>query len=258
MASAQSTSQTFKRFLNKGTADDQYLKYPPETDIAKIEACFSFAEQLYPSHALILCNRSHPKLTYVSKNCHKLLGLTAESFRALSVQDFFNLVHPADLGALTRCFDFVSEIKVYQPIAHRFVFYYRVKHQSGDYIHIRDEKLAIPTANDRYMYFAILKDVTRKNKFFNVKVEVQEYSDDGLQQDIYSFNPMQGDSAITPRQNDIIQLMGKGLSVKEIAHSLNLSVNTVKNHKQALFRKVNVKSTVELINVVREFALKGA
>ena len=49
-------------------------------------------------------------------------------------------------------------------------------------------------------------------------------------------------------QNEIIKLILKGFSTQEIADRLNVSVNTIKNHKQVLFRKVNVKSSVELIN----------
>jgi DNA-binding NarL/FixJ family response regulator len=65
---------------------------------------------------------------------------------------------------------------------------------------------------------------------------------------VYTYNPRQSDHSITPRQNEIIKLLIKGFSTQEIADRMNVSVNTVKNHKQVLFRKVNVKSSVELIN----------
>jgi DNA-binding NarL/FixJ family response regulator len=54
---------------------------------------------------------------------------------------------------------------------------------------------------------------------------------------------------MTPRQNDIICLTQKGLSNKEIAEYLHVSVSTVKNHKQVVFRKANVKSSLELASV---------
>ena len=61
---------------------------------------------------------------------------------------------------------------------------------------------------------------------------------------VYTFDSRHTDHSITPRQNEIIKLIIKGFSTQEIADRLHVSVNTVKNHKQALFRKVNVKSSV--------------
>jgi DNA-binding NarL/FixJ family response regulator len=47
-------------------------------------------------------------------------------------------------------------------------------------------------------------------------------------------------------------LIMKGFSNQEIADQLSVSVYTVKNHKQMLFRKANVKSSIELANYVRQ------
>jgi len=92
-----------------------------------------------------------------------------------------------------------------------------------------------------------LKTFSNSEKFFHVKLDILRYSDGDVAK-VYTFDPRHADHSITPRQNEIIKLILKGFSTQEIADRLNVSVNTIKNHKQVLFRKVNVKSSVELIN----------
>ena len=52
---------------------------------------------------------------------------------------------------------------------------------------------------------------------------------------------------ITERQNDVLDLILKGYSNREIAHTLVISLDTVKAHLQTMFRKFDVKSRSQLI-----------
>ena len=57
---------------------------------------------------------------------------------------------------------------------------------------------------------------------------------------------------ITRRESEIITLILKGKSNKEIMDALNLSLNTVRNHIYNLYRKLGIKSRVQLINLLME------
>ena len=50
------------------------------------------------------------------------------------------------------------------------------------------------------------------------------------------------DNMLTPREREIWKCIGGGLSNKEIAGALNISVLTVKNHVHHLLRKLNVST----------------
>lgn len=50
------------------------------------------------------------------------------------------------------------------------------------------------------------------------------------------------DNMLTPREREIWKCIGQGLSNKEIAGALNISVLTVKNHVHHLLRKLNVST----------------
>ena len=51
---------------------------------------------------------------------------------------------------------------------------------------------------------------------------------------------------LTPRETDIVRLVGKGLGNKEIASKLGVSVTTVRSHLNSVYDKVGPASRVEL------------
>ncbi|HEY7304756.1 MAG TPA: helix-turn-helix transcriptional regulator [Bryobacteraceae bacterium] len=54
-------------------------------------------------------------------------------------------------------------------------------------------------------------------------------------------------SRLTPREQQILDLIGKGKTTKEIAGILNLSTGTIGNHRKGLCRKLDTHSTAELV-----------
>jgi DNA-binding CsgD family transcriptional regulator len=64
------------------------------------------------------------------------------------------------------------------------------------------------------------------------------------------------DAGISAREREIILLMSKGLSNKDIAGELFISENTVKTHIRNIFRKMSVKSRFELIMKLQDDPLR--
>lgn len=58
---------------------------------------------------------------------------------------------------------------------------------------------------------------------------------------------------ISTREKDIIELLLRGRTNKEIETELFISVNTVKNHIYAIFKKAGVNSRAQLINLIQRF-----
>jgi len=59
------------------------------------------------------------------------------------------------------------------------------------------------------------------------------------------------DFGLTRRQQQIVPLIGQGLTNKEIASALNLSEQTVKNHIHGIMRCIGVKNRMEVIDATR-------
>ncbi len=57
---------------------------------------------------------------------------------------------------------------------------------------------------------------------------------------------------ITEREREIIEEIRLGLTSKEIAHHLAISVNTVNNHIANIYAKTEVRSRIDLLNVLKE------
>ena len=57
---------------------------------------------------------------------------------------------------------------------------------------------------------------------------------------------------LTERERDVMRLVAQGLPNKLIADQLSISVRTVEVHRARVFDKMQVKSAVELANLLRE------
>ena len=57
----------------------------------------------------------------------------------------------------------------------------------------------------------------------------------------------EGPVAVTPREREIIQLLAEGLSNKEAASTLGVSVKTIEAHRANIMRKLHLRSASDLV-----------
>jgi two-component system invasion response regulator UvrY len=55
------------------------------------------------------------------------------------------------------------------------------------------------------------------------------------------------DISLTPRENEVLELMLEGKKTKDISHDLKLKLTTVSSHKSRIFEKLRVNNIVELV-----------
>ena len=60
---------------------------------------------------------------------------------------------------------------------------------------------------------------------------------------------------ITPRELEILELIAKGMSNREIAEKLFVSENTVKTHSSRVFDKLGAKRRTQAVQLGKEFGL---
>ena len=63
------------------------------------------------------------------------------------------------------------------------------------------------------------------------------------------------DLSITPRELEILELIAKGLSNREIAERLCVSENTVKTHSSRVFDKLGAKRRTQAVQLGKQFGL---
>ena len=63
---------------------------------------------------------------------------------------------------------------------------------------------------------------------------------------------------LSDREMEVFQLLGEGLGVRKIAENLFVSVKTVEAHREHIKRKMNFKSSTELLRYAIQYVLKDS
>jgi DNA-binding NarL/FixJ family response regulator len=75
------------------------------------------------------------------------------------------------------------------------------------------------------------------------------------QQELVEVGSHQDMNALSKREIDIVQLIKEGLSSKEIAERLGISLKTVEVHRYNVLKKLDIKNTAALVNFINEQGL---
>jgi len=62
---------------------------------------------------------------------------------------------------------------------------------------------------------------------------------------------------LTKREQEIVALICSGKTNQEIADSLFISLQTVKDHNHRIYSKLGLKNRGQVMNLIREYDLKG-
>ena len=73
------------------------------------------------------------------------------------------------------------------------------------------------------------------------------FDTNGLLTQKYSMEQQQNDQGLTPREQDVLRILARGMSNREIAKELFISEKTVKSHLNSIFRKIEVSRRLEAI-----------
>jgi two-component system response regulator NreC len=61
--------------------------------------------------------------------------------------------------------------------------------------------------------------------------------------------------SLTQREIDVLRLLAKGYTNRQIAETLNVSVRTIEGHRANVMDKLNAHSRVELTSIAEEMGL---
>jgi DNA-binding CsgD family transcriptional regulator len=88
--------------------------------------------------------------------------------------------------------------------------------------------------------------------FLTLYLEKNHGPSTALQEDFESrLNTFAGTYEISPREQEVIRLICKGMSNQDISNELFISLQTVKDHIHRIFLKTGVKNRVQLTNLIR-------
>lgn len=103
---------------------------------------------------------------------------------------------------------------------------------------------ALKTKKIQEDFITVIQEEIKKEKVLNLRIKKMEQK---------SINSDQVPSTLlSKREYEVLELISKGLSNKEISSHVFVSESTIKSHIYNIFKKLDVKSRIELINKAQE------
>lgn len=103
---------------------------------------------------------------------------------------------------------------------------------------------------DKKLIVHLFRDVHQKKKdeaFFRRVMEIASRNHNSPPQEEVQVNNPHLFEKLTPREEQILALLAKGHSTREIAQGLSISPSTVRNHVQHILRKLQVHTRLEAV-----------
>lgn len=97
--------------------------------------------------------------------------------------------------------------------------------------------------------FEAIVEVSKGNRFICSEVKTI------LSEQAFEDETSSGANSLSGRELEIIKQIKNGLSSKEIASELNISLKTVEVHRHNILKKLNLKNSAALVNYINESGL---
>lgn len=250
-------------------ADSSGMKIQKES--AQLIERFRGHQQLSARFAPVtfLLDYTTKKYIYVDQTCFGLLGYTAEYFLEKGLDEYKSRWHPADYDILNReiipyNINFIRTLSKNRYTDFVFSYNHRIQNAIGEYItvlqrysYIPDEKTEIPCG-----VIGVVFDITHFKTDLSMVQTIEEtipVNGELVNKVVYKkIHPVFEtftQQLISKRELDVLKYLADGLSSKLIADKLNISINTINNHRKNMLLKTNCKSSAELINYAAKHGL---
>jgi DNA-binding CsgD family transcriptional regulator len=210
------------------------------------------------------------KYLYIEEStCFDVMGYTADFFMEYGLDEFNRKWHPADFDVLdTKVFRdnfaFFKQVPVEDYYKYVVSYNYRFKNPSDQYNAVLQRFSFIPgkVPGDLVGVVGIAFDITHfKNDTTIVHtIEKVENTSSGnlnklMFKKIHPVYDQPDDRLLSKRENEILGLLAGGLSSKQIASAMQISINTVNNHRKSMLQKTSSRSSSELISYATKHGL---
>jgi DNA-binding CsgD family transcriptional regulator len=209
-------------------------------------------DSYYSSSYFFLLDLITKKYIYVSSSVKKILSYSAEDFMNGSSDFSLKLCHPKDVTILKnlqkRLYAYFYATEIHERHKLKFTFNIRMRRSDGSYMHILQQTVFIKISKkgDPLVDFSTVTDITPFKKDKHHTLVVHKLTENGEDEEVYKEEFVNYDFAFTRRQLEIITLISQGLTTKEIAAKLFLSIDTVKNHRKNILKMTGSKNIVEV------------
>ena len=210
------------------------------------------------THSIVLvfdcCTK---KFVFVSNNIPQSYGIDSERLFINGHEPVLEIIHPGDIyyGLLVRkkIYSLLSSLSAEEKMKHKMVHEMRVKNVRGEYIRIIEQEQAIELDKSGNIWLMLsVIDVDASHESEITKIHLYNF-ETGEQIFIDLSDTLE--EPLTNRELSVLQLMKQGLLSKEIANSLNVSINTINTHRQNILLKLKANNSIEAVNIAQRLGL---
>ncbi len=187
------------------------------------------------------------------------LGLSPQGdhqINSIWEEEIYERIHPDDLAQRNiqelYFFRMIEKMDISQRHSFMTHSYLRMKNAQGRYIPALHRTLYLCSQESGALWLVLCL-----YNFSALGIEPKPFS--GVIQDCSSgrlYTPhLDSPLILSQREIEILRLIEQGHMSKTIAHTLALSINTVNRHRQNIFEKLRVHSSIEAIGVARNLRI---
>jgi DNA-binding CsgD family transcriptional regulator len=220
------------------------------TEIESIKKILDFTENMFPNVVVLIYGPASQRM-YFSDNVRHLMGYSIDGLANMSDEDFLAGIFPEDIGPVRKCMEEVLSLYKESDYEHSKVRYkirLRYRKGSGEYVPITYEAITI-RYKSHDVDIALITDNSKNAPSVPVDLVIEKKVGNKFVV-LQHFVPATTVQA-TRREEELLDLIKKGFTNQQIAESLNISIHTVKNHKQNLFRKFRAKNSLQLVRILQ-------
>ncbi|TRZ42160.1 LuxR C-terminal-related transcriptional regulator [Robertkochia solimangrovi] len=172
-----------------------------------------------------------------------------------TINDILLLIHPEDMDFVAEAeknsFNLVKEtIGIENITRYKFSYNFRFKVADGGYRLFNHQSLVL-TVDDNNNFVKSLNihtDISHLTSVNNKKVSLIGIGDSSSFLNIDLSRSYANAPLVSPSEMKVLRLIYKGMSSKEIADQLCISIHTVRTHRKNMLEKCNCNSSTALIN----------
>lgn len=261
-------SFTYRNFLD-AVEDIPAAKHLPDIRSAIDNFKLTEVTVSHFSHATFLLDYSNKKYLYVEETCLNILGYSAKWFLDTGLEEYLSRWHPCDFNVInTKVFpdniSFLKTLSSREYINYIFSYNYRFRNPKDEYCTILQRFFYFPnySSSEPAGIIGITFDISHYKTDSSIvhTIEKVTSTENGVINELVfkKIHPVYEEDKqqhLSKREIQVLKCVAEGLSSKQIAYKLTLSINTINNHRRNMLNKMHCKSSGEVINYAMKHGL---
>jgi DNA-binding CsgD family transcriptional regulator len=191
---------------------------------------------------------------FVSERYLHLLGFSKNTH--IDFNFFIDALHPDDYWITTDApFDYLTFLEnktIKERLQFKLITDFRLRMPTGEYVRVIEQMIVLQTDSNGnpWLVMAICDLSPNQNLNTHSSGKIVSTIDDVMVKAIGESKLQNPAQKLTNREKEILKLISKGYASKQIAHQLQISINTVNNHRRNILIKTGCQNTFEAIKYV--------